>query len=43
MELGKPIRRLVVEPVSDPKQQTVAKPERQVQERELALPTTPRR
>jgi hypothetical protein len=44
MELGKPIRRLVVEPVSDPKQQTVANPERQVREREpIALPTTPSR
>jgi hypothetical protein len=27
MELGKPIRTVVVEPVADPKQQTVPKPE----------------
>jgi hypothetical protein len=40
MKLGKQIRTVIVDPV---KQQTVANPERKAPERELALPTTPRR
>jgi hypothetical protein len=43
MELGKPIRTVIVEPAVDPKQQTVPKPERETEERECVLPTTPRR
>jgi hypothetical protein len=39
MELGKPIRTVVVEPVADPKQQTVTRPV----EVPCARPTTPAR
>jgi hypothetical protein len=39
MELGKPIRTLVVEPVKDPRQETVVKRPRQP----CTLPTTPSR
>jgi hypothetical protein len=40
MELGKPIRTVIVEPAVDPKHQAVAKPQREVEEREVALPIT---
>jgi hypothetical protein len=43
MELGKPIRTVIVEPAVDPKQQTVTKPQREDEEREVALPITPSR
>jgi hypothetical protein len=44
MELGKPIRTVIVEPVADPKQQTVTRPREEVGEREpRVLRTTPSR
>ena len=44
MELGKPIRTVIVEPLADPKHQPVTRPREEVQEREeCALPTTQNR
>jgi len=40
MELGKPLRTVIVEPVTDPKQQTVAKPLERPCPRQL--PITPK-